>query len=257
MAEYAPELKMQSDTAAALKAAERAKAPTETVAHLQARLDALPKEAAARAAFAEAEKRVAGGKPAEARGLLTAFMVQHGDTAEFVRQQEKLKTLTAALAEKLKQASEAPGLWASYWSGDQNDIFAKFHEAAVWNQKLAQSFGGGAPRPGMPSNSFGIRFGGWLRVPEEGAYAIEFRADDKLSVWIGGKLLGRENLSGVNGNIRFAKGDHPIFIEYAEHVKNAAFSLRWKPPSAADLVEIPPEVLFHNPEEKEKYQKRP
>jgi hexosaminidase len=94
---------------------------------------------------------------------------------------------------------------------------------------------------------YGIRFSGFLRVPESGVYEFSLVSDDGSNLGVAGKLVvDNDDFHGADektGMIALARGIHPFVLRYAQATGGAALSLRvrrdggaWQPIPAGWLV---------------------
>ena len=107
-----------------------------------------------------------------------------------------------------------------------------------------------APDPRVPSDYFGLRFRGILRIAQDGHYRFNGLADDEITVWID----GRQILHNGEADTDLKVGDHDIKIEFQEWTGNALMDLKWNPPGATGWQPIPPEMLLYDPERAAQYE---
>jgi hypothetical protein len=232
-----------------LEAARKAKAPDETRAHLERRLVLLRKEAGADAAYGKIEQLLADKKWEEAETFIQDFKKEHRGLKALARLQPAMEKHLTQIAEGMNPLK--PGVWASYWSGDNNNKFKKLCCSRV-ETRLWQNWGNGSPDKSVPGDNFGARYNGVLRVEKEGRYAFKLHADDWVGMWIAGKKIDEKK----EDSVQLAKGDHEIKIEYKEGNGGANFTIKWKPDGAADWLDIPPEALWYDPRETAKYEQK-
>lgn len=84
---------------------------------------------------------------------------------------------------------------------------------------------------GTQPEEFGLRFTGWLQVPEDGRYTFALGSDDGSRFWLGGALIvdhdGPHGYSEKLGRVRLKKGTYPIRIEFFEAGGAERLTLRW------------------------------
>ena len=182
---------------------------------------------------------IAGKSLAQAGKILDDAQKEHGDN---VRVTEFISERRGALGKQF-----APGLWASYFSGDDKDRFKTYHYSAA-ETKLAHDWGMGSPDPRVPVDDFGIRYEGVLRITAPGKYQFHARVDDHLQLLIDGKqILLTECTNAADSQIvELAAGDHPFQAEYIEYTVAACLFVTWQPPGAQTWQDIPVEALWHS-----------
>jgi len=95
---------------------------------------------------------------------------------------------------------------------------------------------------------FGMRFDGYVKVPQDGVYTFHVTSDDGALLWIGDQLVvnngGLHRAMELSGSIALAAGLHPIKVEYFEFIGREALEVAYEGPGIQKQG-IPPEVLFH------------
>lgn len=234
----------------ALSVAEKNKAPAQGVARMRAWLELSAKERTADGALKALEALIEQRKGKEALAAYESFKKDHLATAFWANLQPQLP----ALEEKLKPFRLMPGLWVSYWSGNDRNRFDTFHLARA-EANLLRDFGGGSGEPQVPGDNFGLRMGGLLEIPAAGRYAFFGHSDDFMKVWLDGKLIIETDCSDRTAELDLKPGEHTFKVEFTECGGGAAMHIRWKPPGAADWQPIPAELLQHIADRKDEYQK--
>ena len=83
---------------------------------------------------------------------------------------------------------------------------------------------------GHARERFVVRYGGWLRVPRDGVYALTALADDGARVWVGDRLV----VDGVayspqvvenRGEVALKAGLHPLTVTYFQGTGDASLRL--------------------------------
>ncbi|MET1080528.1 MAG: putative baseplate assembly protein [Pseudomonas sp.] len=104
-------------------------------------------------------------------------------------------------------------------------------------------WGTGSPAPGIDSESFSIRWSGWLQIPASGNYSFFVKADYGVRLWIAGQLLidqwtnsdvDLEHSAVLNNLVAGQKLD--LRLEYREISANASIALRWSGPGLAKQI---------------------
>ncbi|MHB1193563.1 MAG: family 20 glycosylhydrolase [Longimicrobiales bacterium] len=85
-----------------------------------------------------------------------------------------------------------------------------------------------------PSEGFGLRFRGYLSVPEDGVYTFRLSSDDGAVLRFGGAPVldhdGPHTLSEKVGQVALAKGLHPLELMYFQAGGGKALELEWAGP---------------------------
>ena len=97
---------------------------------------------------------------------------------------------------------------------------------------------------------YGIRFTGFLRVPDAGLYEFALTSDDGSNLVIAGRMVvdndGYHGAEEKTGMIALTRGLHPFLLRYAQATGGAALRLRYRRDEGAWL-KVPAEWLFHSP----------
>jgi hypothetical protein len=232
---------------ALLDDAAKANANAEKLRHLRERLAAWEREELAEAAFAKVEALMREKKWKEAHELLDGFGKEFGAT-------RALKRLEPSIAQRMSELDKElnplqPMLWASYWEVRDGKNWEKLIFSKP-ESKLSHDWGAGSPDPRVPADNFGIRFGGLIKIEQGGQYHFKGIADDYVTVLIDGKKV----CANSEGDVDLSAGNHEIKIQYREDAGNASMHVKWKPPGAKDLKEIPAEIMFHDPRNAKQYE---
>ena len=85
-----------------------------------------------------------------------------------------------------------------------------------------------------PAEGFGLRFRGYLSVPEDGVYTFRLSSDDGAVLRFGGAPVldhdGPHTLSEKVGQVALAKGLHPLELMYFQAGGGKALELEWAGP---------------------------
>jgi hypothetical protein len=150
-----------------------------------------------------------------------------------------------------------PGLWTSYFSGDQDSVFKTYHFSRA-EMKLTQEWGEGSPDPRVPADWFGMRYGGVLRIQKAGNYTFSGLVDDFIELKIDGQQILTATYSStgtpVEKKIALTAGDHEMRIEFREYTVTANIRLQWKLDGDFGMQDIPASALWYDPLQVEHYQ---
>lgn len=132
-----------------------------------------------------------------------------------------------------------PGLVVDYF----NDAALQNLVATQVSRRIGADYGFGSALPGLPADSFSVRWRGSLRPRHSGAYRFLLTADNSASLFVDDKPV-------VTIDPLSLQGGQPVALElrFVEGTGLAAVDLRWRPPGAADWEPIPDDVLVHAPQ---------
>jgi uncharacterized protein (DUF1800 family) len=101
-------------------------------------------------------------------------------------------------------------------------------------------------------HKFGLRFDGYLRVPEDGFYRFHLTSDDGSKLWLGDRLLvdndGRHGPGAGIGGIGLAAGLHPVRIEFFQDWGGQILELELTLPDHS-RAPVAATNLFHFPDQ--------
>lgn len=88
---------------------------------------------------------------------------------------------------------------------------------------------------------------GYLHVTEVGPHTFELRSDDGATLWLGkDALLSSVSPAGSTKTAVLSPGYYPVRLKYRNEIGEACLGFRYRPPGAADLVEVAAPVLLHD-----------
>ena len=130
------------------------------------------------------------------------------------------------------QIRPAAGLRGTYYAGEnfERRVLTRTDPAIDFDWNFD------APGPGLPPESFSVRWTGWLLAPETGTYTFHLTADDGMRVWIGGKLLLNEwryqSPTSAAATLRLTAGRYySVRVEYFQGSRISRAYLGWTLPS--------------------------
>ena len=95
---------------------------------------------------------------------------------------------------------------------------------------------------------FGLRFDGFIEVPETGVYIFALDSDDGSRLWIGEDLVvDNDGLHGSEravGRYALEKGKHPLRIAYFNKTGGSDLAVFYSGPGF-EMRTLPAEVLYH------------
>ncbi len=102
--------------------------------------------------------------------------------------------------------------------------------------------------PRKRDNSFGFRFSGHLRVPQEGDYTFFTRSDDGSMLYIDGKAAVNNNgdhpPEEKRGTIHLTEGDHDMIVTFYNNGAGFELDVNWRGPGF-NKQKIPASALSH------------
>ena len=85
-----------------------------------------------------------------------------------------------------------------------------------------------------PDEGFGLRFRGYLSVPEDGVYTFRLTSDDGATLRFGGATIldhdGPHAASEKEGQVALSRGFHPLEVMYFQAGGGKALRLEWAAP---------------------------
>ncbi|MCC2545546.1 OmpA family protein [Hymenobacter sp. BT175] len=141
------------------------------------------------------------------------------------------------------QAPAAPGggIQGAYFAGENFERMVFVRTDAV----IDFNWDNTAPGPGMPVQSYSVRWTGYLLAPVSGEYRFSTVMDDGLRFWLGHKQLINswrpQDHVPASVSIRLEAGRYyPIRIEYFQQAIEARAVLLWQRPDAPAREEVVP-----------------
>ncbi len=104
-------------------------------------------------------------------------------------------------------------------------------------------------RIGARREHFGLRFRGYMSVPETGVYGFHLSSDDGSRLLVGGELLvDNDGVHGTrerSGYVALRAGLHPIELRFFQGAGGVSLKLEMDGPDM-EKQEAPGRVLFHD-----------
>jgi len=136
------------------------------------------------------------------------------------------------------------GLYGEYF--DNKDLTAR---RLVRKDALVNfDWGSGSPDPAIGSDSFSVRWSGWVQAPVSGSYQFHTASDDGVRLWANEqRVINNWTDHGAtenSGGITLSAGKkYDIRLEYYENGGAALIKLSWTPPGQAKQI-IPQNRLY-------------
>lgn len=139
---------------------------------------------------------------------------------------------------------------------DGSGLFAEYFEGTNFRQRIFSRtdatinfhWGAGAPA-GLTTDTFSIRWRGWLQIPTDGSYTFYLTGDDGVRLWLDGQLLINEwqDQGATTFSVtvpRLNGGDKlDLRVEFYENSGSATVVLEWSGPGIARQV-VPMNRLY-------------
>ena len=132
-----------------------------------------------------------------------------------------------------------------YLNGVRADYFSDtaFHDLAlsVFENDVHQASDRAFPFPGGRQDNVSIRWSGFFRADRDGEYIFWGRADDVISVYVGGKLVmsNREHWQDRHGRITLKSGLHPFRVDFTQSTGGSWIRLEGQGPGFARTAALP------------------
>ncbi len=106
---------------------------------------------------------------------------------------------------------------------------------------------------GMKNELFGMRFSGYIKIPETGVYKFYAKYNDGCSISIGEQQILNSGRGVVDSEIKrqaigtpivLEEGFHPITVDYFQRIDHAVLGLFWSGPNFTKQP-VEAQVLFH------------
>ncbi|MCE5249638.1 chitobiase/beta-hexosaminidase C-terminal domain-containing protein [bacterium] len=200
---------------------------------------------------AEIRYTVDGTEPDERSTLYAAPLVLKGNTRiqarAFVPGRSASRASDAdfrvGMSPAVKVSSVVNGLDYEYFEGSWS-MMPDFSALKALKKGTAQHFG---LEPADPGDNYGLRFSGYIDVPEDGIYTFYTTSDDGSRLLIDNQVLvdndGLHWPITKEGAIALKKGRHMIVVLYFQGGGNKSFEVGYEGPGVKRQI-IPDSVLF-------------
>ena len=136
------------------------------------------------------------------------------------------------------------GLTGSYY--DNKDLTG--YVLSRTDATVQFGWGSGSPDPSIGSDTFSVRWSGWVKPDYTQTYSFYTNTDDGARLWVNGQQLVNkwvnQGTTEWSGTIPLSAGQlYPIVFEYFENAGGATAELRWSSPSRPKQI-IPQGKLY-------------
>jgi hypothetical protein len=135
------------------------------------------------------------------------------------------------------------GLAGYYYDGiNFNTLVGDRRDATI-------NLGSGEPFPGVGSDSFSVRWIGFIQFPSTGTYRFRTYTDDGIRVWVNESLIinnwtDHGGTYDTSGNLTFDAGQRvPLTVEFYENAGGEVCRFEWEGPSISWQI-VPESALF-------------
>jgi outer membrane protein OmpA-like peptidoglycan-associated protein len=134
-------------------------------------------------------------------------------------------------------AGLSPGLRGDYYEGLNFEHLVHTQRDA----RLDFDWHHSSPVPGVPAESFTIRWTGWLVPPVTGRYVLHLTVDDGVRLWLNQRLLLDEwrgqHLSSYEVTVDLQAGQaYPLRLEYCQYSATTRLLLSWELPRQPEAL---------------------
>lgn len=140
-------------------------------------------------------------------------------------------------------AGVASGITGNYFN---NRTLTSPSTASRSDAPIDFTWGSAAPGPsGINADNFSVRWSGYLRVTQSGAYRFQTVSDDGVRLYINGTAIidrwnDHSSTTDTTGDINLVAGQtYAIVLEFYENAGDAIVQLQWRLPGASSYVAIP------------------
>ena len=155
--------------------------------------------------------------------------------------------LTTSLLACRAALAQAPlpvgdGIRGDYFEGTNFERFVLTRRDATINFNWGQQ----PPAPGLPAESFSVRWMAWLVPPTSGKYTFQVTVDDGIRLWLNDKLLMNEwrgqPLSNYTAAVELRAGEpYRLRVDYCQYGMDTRVFVNWTRPDAP-----PPPASWRN-----------
>ena len=136
------------------------------------------------------------------------------------------------------------GIRGDYFEGTNFERFVLTRRDATINFNWGQQ----PPAPGLPAESFSVRWMAWLVPPTSGKYTFQVTVDDGIRLWLNDKLLMNEwrgqPLSNYTAAVELRAGEpYRLRVDYCQYGMDTRVFVNWTRP---DAPPPPPPASWRN-----------
>jgi hypothetical protein len=126
------------------------------------------------------------------------------------------------------------GLEVRYYNG--RDFKNLIRKDTIRSGNMSFDWGYGSPASGVSSDTFSVRFSGYVYIPVSGSYNFYVECDDRVNLIIGNDTLIYYGGSGSSVNRSFSPGLYRFIFEFVEDYGYAYFRLYWTVPGGSRVL---------------------
>jgi urease beta subunit len=126
------------------------------------------------------------------------------------------------------------GLEVSYYNG--HDFKNLVRKDTIRSGNMSFDWGYGSPASGVSSDTFSVRFSGYVYIPVSGSYNFYVECNDRVNLIIGKDTLMYGGRYGSYVNMSFSPGLYRFIFEFFEDYDYAYFRLYWTVPGGSRVL---------------------
>jgi urease beta subunit len=126
------------------------------------------------------------------------------------------------------------GLEVSYYNG--HDFKNLVRKDTIRSGTMSFDWGYGSPASGVSSDTFSVRFSGYIYIPVSGSYNFYVECNDRVNLIIGKDTLMYGGRYGSYVNMSFSPGLYRFIFEFFEDYDYAYFRLYWTVPGGSRVL---------------------
>jgi len=126
------------------------------------------------------------------------------------------------------------GLEVSYYNG--HDFKNLVRKDTIRSGNMSFDWGYGSPASGVSSDTFSVRFSGYIYIPVSGSYNFYVECNDRVNLIIGKDTLMYGGRYGSYVNMSFSPGLYRFIFEFFEDYDYAYFRLYWTVPGGSRVL---------------------
>jgi hypothetical protein len=126
------------------------------------------------------------------------------------------------------------GLEVRYYNG--HDFKNLVRKDTIRSGNMSFDWGYGSPASGVSSDTFSVRFSGYVYIPVSGSYNFYVECNDRVNLIIGNDTLIYYGGYGSSVNMSFSPGLYRFIFEFVEDYGYAYFRLYWTVPGGSRVL---------------------
>lgn len=141
-------------------------------------------------------------------------------------------------------------LWQGTWSQLPEFSGSKPVATGTWHAPELAAFREN-PTYAALSEKLGLRFAGWIDIPQEGVYTFETTSDDGSRMWIDDELVvdndGGHGMRFRSGRVALREGLHKVRVDYFQGTGGLGLEVWWSSEAGIRRSRVPDSAWVRNP----------